>query len=326
MTTRPKGSSFNLFDVIGAVSTNDMGPQGSDITAKLVTALQAGYPVFVAAGTWVISPITFPVRSKIFGMGIKSSLLLKAGANASAVTITDYCELSNFIIDGNKNNQGNGGCHGIDLNNAIGFKINDVDCINTRGSGFYTANNATEGRLDNCKAEGFTESGFKIIRAIRLTLNTPYALNSDPAATGDGIALTSEGANIGYININNPIALNIVGRGVVISGSGARNAYDINISNPQITNTSSHGMHVMSAEAVKIGDGTIYVPKGDGIRVEGDVISSRVAFVGVKSATGSGIREVINGVSPNANGFIYNVLRNNGNNVVTTTGANSFVV
>jgi hypothetical protein len=326
MTTRPRGITLAAFDMLGAVSTEDMGPRGSDITAAFAAALLAGTPVFVPFGSWYISQLTLPANSTIIGMGPGSVLKAKAGANATTMTVGSNCYIDGFTVDGNKNAQAGGGFNCIEIAGAQNVTINDVVAKDARGSGFVVSGGCDGLAINTCTATGYTESGFKFINGTNISVINPRAIDSDPAATGDGIAITSDGATVSNIHLVDPIADNVNGRGIALIGNGSRNVTDILITGPQVFKTTSHGIHMMSADSITIQGGYAKSCSGDGIRVEGDVLNSRVFSMQVKSNLGTAIREIVSGSTPNYNGLIYNVVANNGSNAITKVGANSFIV
>jgi hypothetical protein len=325
MTTRVKGVSINTIDLCGAISTADMGPQNTDITAQMTAALLAGTPILISAGTWIVSQITLPSGSTIIGFGPRSILKAKDNANVTTVTVGDSCFLSNFAIDGNKNNQSAGGVNGIDFSLANKSKAENVTVTNTQGSGFVVSNNTDGLVLTNCNANNYTESGFKIVSGSDLTLLVPRAVNSDPIATGDGISIISDGSTISNVHLINPVVKTNNGRGIAVIGNGARNVSDITISAPKVSYSNNYNIHILSADTVIINGGFSKNSATDGVRIEGDVINCRFNSMSIKNNAGYGIREVINGATPNYNGFIYNIVASNGNNAVTKVGANSFI-
>lgn len=326
MTTKVKGIAINLFDLLGAVSVQDMGPQNTDITSQVNTALAAGSPVFIPAGTWIIRNIILPAGSKLIGIGPQSILKLKDVINAVAITISGECYLSGFTLEGNKDNQAGGGFHGIEISGATNVIIDKVNVNNTKGSGFVVSGASDGVVFQNCQVSSYTDSGFKITRGTNITLNTPRVLSSDAAATGEGIAILSDGNVISNINIINPIVSKAVNRGIAIIGNGGRNVQDVTITSPRINTSGSHNIHIMSTDTVMIFGGSVKASSGDGIRIEGDVINCRINSVSIKNNLGYGLREIINGASPNFNGYIYNVLAGNANNAPAKVGANSFVL
>lgn len=326
MTTRPKGSVINLQNINGVISLNDIGVQNVDITTAFVAALISGVPIFIPAGTWVISGISLPANAVLFGVGPSSILKLKDTANTTALTLGNNNILYEFNLDCNKNNQVGSGFNGIDFSNSTRSRIRNITVMNPKGSGMYFGGTNAENDVVNCSITGYTENGIKVVAATDLGIYNASIYSSDAAATGDGIALVSAGLNVTGLVIDAPKIKDVTNRGISCIGSGTRTVTDVSISNPRVINATSHAIHMLLAESVTVSGGMLKNCGGDGIRLEGDVQRCMATGVIVRSNLGTAIREVVNGVTPNYNNLTYNQLINNTVNTSTKLGANSVVV
>lgn len=326
MVTRVKGSSILIADLLGAVSLNDLGPQNTDVTAGINAALLANKPIIIPVGTWLFSGAVLPANAIVIGMGNKSILKLKDGGNAIGFSVGSNCLLKDFVYDGNKINQVGNSLHGFNIVDSVRSVLSGVSATNVKGSGFFVSGTAAEVDIINCEATGYFESGIKVTAGLDISIINPSVHDSDVAATGDGIALASNGNTVTGVVINTAKIKDITGRGIALVGNGARNVSEVAIVAPRITNTTSHGIHAINADSVTVQGGITKTCNGDGIRLEGDVQNCRVMVHTAHANTGYCIREVVQGTTPNNNGFIYSNVAGNGNNVVTKLGAASYVV
>lgn len=326
MVTRVKGSTIDYEDVTGAVSLQDMGPAGTDISTKLLAALAAGKAIFIPIGTWLFGGATLPVNSVIIGMGAKSVLKVRDTGNSTGFVVNSGCYLKDFVIDGNKVNQVGSGFNGLDLNNSIRSRIDNVTSINAKGSGFVLSGASSENELKDCTATGYTESGFRIVASTNDSIINPHVYSSDAAATGDGIAITSGGNSITGLLVESPKIKSITGRGIALVGLATRNVSDVIISCPRIISTSNHGIFMTLVTGISVQGGFAKMGSADGVRLEGDAQGCRILNFISRGNASYGFREVTNGVAPNFNGFIYCQPGTNGNDVITKVGANSFIV
>lgn len=327
MTTRVKKSTARLQDITNAISTENMGPQNTDITAALVTALAAGTPVYVAIGTWFFSTLTLPANSIIFGAGKKSILKQNNVANSIGMVVSAGCQLRDFLLDGNKLNQVGASFHGFDFTNATDCECSNVTAYNNKGSGFNIAGTANEVELFECQAVGWTESGFKVVAGTNITLSDCKAYSSDAVATGDGFSIASNGTAVTGVILDSCVAKSNAARGFALIGNGSKNVTAVSLTNCRASNNISHGLHLINADSCTQFGGMFNNNGGDGIRIEGDVQNCRFFGAAVRFNTGFGIREVIAGSTPNLNGLIYTVCNNNTlSNVITKVGAASYIV
>lgn len=327
MITRVKKSTARMQDITNYISTENMGPQNSNITVALQAALTAGTPVFIATGTWLISTISLPANAILFGAGKKSILKQIATANTVAVVVGSDCQLSNFLLDGNKVNQVGSNFHGFDFTGSSNVEVSGVTAFNNKGTGFYVAGAANEIEFFECIATGWTESGFRMVQGSNVSFNDCKSYASDAVATGDGIAIASNGATITGVTISNAVVKNNAQRGISLLGSGSKNVIGVSITNPRVSSNISHGFHAINADSCSLLGGSFISNGGDGVRIEGDVQNCRFVTTYVRANTGFGIREVTSGSTPNFNGLIYTICNNNvASNVITKVGASSYIV
>ena len=304
----------------------DMGPVGTDITAAFNAAVLANQPILIPEGTWVFSGAILPANSLIIGMGLKSILKLKDAANTTALVVGNSSFLKDFVIDCNKVNQVGANLHGLDLTNTQFARIHNVKVLNPKGCGALYTGTCSDGELKDFECSGYTNSGIVVSQGTNLTIINPHIHDSDPAATGDGIAITSNGNAVTGLLLESPKIKSVTNRGISCIGSGTANVYDISISNPRVFSTTTHGIHTFLARTININGGLVASAGGDGIRFEGDSQHCNAIGVTVRSCTGYGAREVTNGATPNYNNIIYNHLLNSANNTPTKVGANSVAI
>lgn len=325
MNTKVKGSVFSSVDNTGMVSLLDLGPRGSDITIPMLAALAAGNPILIPSGQWLIKRINLPANAVIIGQGQSSILKVKDITNQLAIAVGSNCELVNFVVDGNKANQIGNDFHTFDLSNATRSRLTNVHSKNAKGCGFYLAN-VNQVDLNQCTAEGYVDSGFKLASGTKVSLIAPKAYDSDNTSIGDGIALVSNGAALSDVTITNPMVFNVSGRGMSFIGNGARNVSNVSVVNPRVSNSFGYNIHLFNVEAISIIGGVNSNSGNDGLLVEGDVQYCRIAEHSSHNNIGFGIREITSGSTPNNNGFAHNISLGNGNNVITKVGVNSYVI
>ncbi len=326
MTTRIKGSVFRTVDVAGYVSTHDLGPENTDITAALQAALLAGLAVCVTAGTWLVGAITIPAGSVIFGDGPKCVLKTKDNTNAVLFTVGANSLLAGFAIDGNKVNQVGTGLHSVNVAGVAGVTCSQLVVQNTKGSGIAVTGAASNATIQVCDISGFTESGIMVAQGTGINLLAPNVHDSDVGATGNGISIASIGSAITGVAIEAAVVRNVTGRGIALLGNGSRNVSSVSVMNARVSSCTSHGVHLLNADSCVVSGGVVNANAGDGIRLEGDVQNCRMVTPISRSNTGFGLREVTSGTSPNFNGLIYGVVNGNGSDVITKVGASSYIV
>lgn len=336
MTTRAKGSTWNSQDNFGYVSVKDKGALGdgsTDDTSAFNTALALGVPVFIPAGTYIVTPLTIPANTTIFGAGALSIVKMKAGVNGSGATLTigSGTILRDFAVDGNKaNNTGTTG-HGIAVVNAVTSTIANVSCTNNAGDGINVSGSSTVGlNLTNCSANGFMRNGFTITDGTYARLTNCVAYSSDlTASPGDGFALapTVGATNLFGATFTNCLSRSNIGRGFAFLGFGSKNVYDISVSNCIAASNTSHGFHALTAMQLLMTGNIAKANSGDGFRLEGDTQFCRVTSSIADGNSLFGMREIVAGSTPNNNKFIYDQAMNNvTSNTITVVGGASAVV
>lgn len=327
MITRVKGSTFRTVDNFAFVSLADLAPQNTDVTTLITAQFALGNPIFVPVGTWNISGISVPDNGIIFGLGEKSILKQIVTANTVAVTVGSNCLVQNFLVDGNKANQVGTGFHGFLFANSVDSQGIQLYAKNCKGSGFKISGAAvSEVQLIECASVGHTESGFLVDSGSNIALIAPRATLSDAVATGDGIAIASNGTVITNVTIADPISRNQAGRGISILGNGSKNVTSVSVSNPQVSNNTGNGIHLINVDGASVLGGMSNNNGIDGLRIEGDVQNCRFAQFNCRNNVAFGAREVVSGSTPNFNGLIYGITSGNGNNTITKVGASSYVV
>jgi hypothetical protein len=327
MITRVKGSVLSTADNVGYVSTFDMGPQNTDITAALLAALTAGSPVSVGVGTWLFTTLAVPDGSIIIGAGEKSVLKQKDLTNAPAISVGSNCLLYDFMLDGNKVNQVGLNFHGFTFNNSVDSQGVQLYAQSVKGSSFRITGAATsEVHLLDCSSTGHTESGILVDSGANISLVNSRILTSDAIATGDGISIASNGLAISNVTIQAPIVRNQTGRGIALIGNGSKNVTSVAVTNPRVANCVNSGIHLVNADGCAVIGGMSNNNGIDGVRIEGDVQNCRIAQVNARNNTQFGQREVVAGSTPNLNTFIYGITSGNGTNAITKVGASSVVL
>lgn len=138
------------------VNVRSYGAKGdgvTDDTAAFVAAIAAGSNIFVPAGTYLITGITLPSFKRMFGVGINSVLLLKAGSTQPAIRITngDRARIEDLSINGNKANQ-TLPLDGIAVKGSRTITIRNVSVSDARRYGIRVANSVagTMSVIDGC--------------------------------------------------------------------------------------------------------------------------------------------------------------------------------
>lgn len=331
MTTKVKKSSWDTKDNMGYVSLFDTGAKGdgtTDDTAAFNAALATGKPVYIPPATFVIGSVTIPDNTVVFGHGSGSILRMKVVNNAPLLSVGSGVELENFAIDGNKTNQVSTDCHGVLVTSAAKTTIAKLTIYNTKGDGINvtgTGNNFVQ--IQECAITGTTKNGITVEAGKVVSIDTCYCAYSDAVASpGDGFSISSNGSTLNTVSLTGCIATNNSGRGFVIAGNTSKNVTDCSMSDCHALSNVSHGFHMLTTERDQLTTCTAKSNGGDGFRLEGDVQHSRLAINNAHNNGSYGIREVVAGSTPNYNGFIYSITRNNGNDTVTKVGANSTVV
>jgi len=114
------------------VSVKDFGAKGdgtTDDTAAIHAALTASKCVFLPAGTYIVTGITFKqVGQALIGESNKSSILkLKENSNTFVLDTNEFSQIriENLLLDGNRDN--NTGSKGLKVNYSYYVTIKDVD-------------------------------------------------------------------------------------------------------------------------------------------------------------------------------------------------------
>lgn len=336
MITRVKGSVFSTQDNLNYVNVTDLGAVGdgaTDDTAVFNTALAIGLPVFVPAGTFVVSGLVLSNANAIlFGAGSCSVLKLKNATAAPVITVTAAgVEIKDIKIDGNKANQASVAATGIAISNTSNVRVRNVLISNTYGDGVSITGAATLGvYLTAVAVTGFATNGIKIENGTNIHLDSCVTYSSDlVAAPGDGISIlpTLPGASINLVTLLGCESRSNVGNGILVSGFGSKNVDNVVISGCIANNNTSNGIKLVTTEQALISSCIAKSNNGDGVRLEGDVVYSRITNSVADSNAGYGIREVVAGSTPDNNTLHYNVARSNvTSNVITKVGAASVVV
>lgn len=333
MTTKTKGSTFNTVDVMGFVSIADKGaiPGGViDNTSAFIAALATGAPVFVPAGTWLTGAFTVPANAILFGCGPQSIVKAKNALATAFITMGAGSLIDLMCVDGNKVGQSIQTAHGIQASNAPDAVIRNSVLQHLAGDGVNASGNTTAGVtvfntqiLDYVKNGITFEDGF-FNKAAECTI-----WPSDGAASpGIGIALapTSSGALIQEAQILNNRIRGNTGRGIALLGFGGKNVQDCTLQGNRVRGSTGHGYHFLNTQRnIAVGNSADSCG-GDGMRLEGDVLRCRIGMNSFASNTGTSLREVTAGASPDYNGLIYNVAQSNGSDAVVKVGANSFII
>jgi hypothetical protein len=334
MIQRARGSVLNVQDSLGYLSLGDIagaaGDGVTDNTAFLNTALASGLPVYIPPGTWLVTPITVPANTTIFGAGRASILKLKTGSIGSVLTIGSNTSIQLIGIDGNKTGQSSSLNHGIAIVNAVLAKVGLLTISNTIGDGINVSGaTTTDIKIIDCNITGFVKTGITVESGNLVYISGCHISISDVAAIpGDGIAIAPTlGPSLLYgIVITGCTSRNLTGRAVAIVGFGSRNVHDITINGLATSSNNSHGVHIINANRVMVANASVRSCTGDGYRIEGDVQYSRISECTSYANTGTSFREIVAGLTPNNNGFIYNVANNNGSDIIVKVGAASFIV
>ncbi len=327
MVLKVRSSVWDAVQNLGFENLGDYAISGQDVTTILIGLLAAGSAIYIPAGSWDITSISIPVNAVIFGAGDKSILRVKNSANAVNLVVGSGAILENFQIDGNKVNQLGVNLHTIQMVNAVRAKLRGIKVINSKADAFnITGAVSSDIELDNCSATGFLGNGLRVEQGSDIAIREFNAYTSDPVATGDGIAITSNGNLITRVSLINPISKGNSGRGIALLGNGSKNVTDVVVMNPRTVSNSSNGIHLINTTGTILLGGVSVSNGIDGVRLEGDVQYTRITNVIAKSNTSFGMREVIAGSTPNFNTFAYDISQLNGNNTITIVGANSLVV
>lgn len=326
MVTRTKGSTWSMYDNLGIVNLEDYTSAGSDATSNINAILAEGLQLFIPPRAFFIGALDIPAGSVIMGAGINSILKLRDTANAPALTVGSDTVLENFTISGNKQNQVGTEVHALKLFNATKSTLRRMRVVDSKGDGISISGSTIDDLVLDCvTVTGYAENGIRIAAGINVSIISPRIYSSDSVATGDAIALVSDGAAISGVSIVNPVCRDVTGRGIAVIGNGSKNVTDVTISNARIHNNVSSGVHLINAERVLLSDSILASNGIDGLRLEGDVQNVRAVNLIAKNNAQFGAREVVAGSTPNNNGFVYVLTSGNGTNVVTKVGANSFI-
>lgn len=335
MITRVKGSTFSFKDNTSYISLTDpqigaVGDGVTDNTTAINLAFTFNIPVFIPPGVFLTAGLILPSGASMFGVGTTSKLKLKTASNVPMLTCLGAIDFYNFQLDANKAGQLGSGLHGIILSNGLGAMIDSVKIINPLGDGININGASTVGvNISQVMISGFVKNGITVEAGIDISLDQCKCFSSDVLASpGDGISLapTLVGALVAEVSISNCRARNNIGRGLSVLGFGSKNVSDVNVSGGSFSFNTSHGIHAFTSQAVTINGVNVKNNGGDGGRLEGDVQFSRVSECVFNANTGTCLREVTTGATPNNNGLIYNATFGNGSNTVVKVGASSFIV
>lgn len=332
MVTKVKNSTWNSSDNLGYASVKDNGALGdgvTDDTAAFTTALATGLPVFVPPGTYLLGAISLASGKTMFGVGSTSILKAKNTIGSSLVTVNSACIFRDLAIDGNKANQVAVNSHGVTVTSAVVSKLTNLTISNTYGDGINVSGASDNVRINSCVITGFTKNGITIEAGNDITISDTVCYTSDAAASpGDGIALatTAAGSSLTAVTLDNNVCRNSIGRGIAIIGNTVKNVTNVQINNNRVANNTGHGIHLLTCQQVLISNSLVKSNGGDGVRMEGDTIQSRITNSTADSNTGTCMREVVAGSTPNNNGFVYTVNVGNGSNTVVKVGASSFIL
>lgn len=326
MVLKVQRSTWNAVDNLGFENLSDYAVSGSDVTATLVTLLATGAPIYIPPGSWEVTTLTFPSGSVVFGLGSKSVIRIKNAANSVNLSVGSNSTLSNFVVDGNKVNQVGASLHTIQISGSSRIKLDRIHVINSKGDSFNVTGAANEIIFTGCSCTGFLGNGIRVEQGSDITLLNHNSYASDAVSTGDGIAISSNGNAISKVILSDCISKSNVGRGFSFLGNGSKNVSEVSATNCRAESNVSNGIHLINTTGVVILGGLSIANGIDGVRLEGDVVFSRITNVQAKSNTSFGMREVIAGPTPNNNTFAYDISQLNGNNTITVVGGASVVV
>lgn len=333
MVTKAKGSSWNSLDNLGYANIKDYGAVGdgtTDCTTAIAAAIATGYPVFVPTGTFLATTIALATSTKLFGTGPNSILKVKNATNDCILTLSGLTgvEISHLSLDGNKANQSGVAANGIEVTGSGGIVLSDLYIYNTLGDGILVDGDSTTVVLDQVAINGFVKNGFHFADASKIIISNCIAYSSDAAASpGDGFAFAAAAAGdaLFQVTANNCISRSNVGRGFSFLGSGSKNVYDATLSGCIAANNTSHGFHLLTTKQILLGGSIAFTNGGDGFRLEGDTVDSRVLHCTASTNTGFGIREIVSGSTPDRNDLVGMVSTGNGTNTVTKVGGSSLI-
>lgn len=327
MVTAVTGSVWNASENFKYYNLADLVSVGADATNAINTVLALGVPLFIPPGQFLIGSITIPDNSVIWGVENKSILKIKDLNNSIGLSVGSNCRLEKFRIDGNKSNQVGAGLSTIQLVNASYTTLSKLVLTNSKGDGLTISGLSTnEIILNALEISGYAENGIRLATGSNISIISPRIYAADPIASGDALAISSNGSIISNVNISDPVLRGAINRGLSLLGNGAKNVTDIMVSGGRISNNGMHGIHLVNTDRVSISGTLTNDNIIDGVRLEGDVQNSRILNVITKNNGQYGVREVTAGTTPNNNGFIYMQSVGNGTNAITKVGASSFIV
>lgn len=335
MITRVKLSSIRVYDLVDVVCLTDpdiggVPDTGVDNTAAMALALTRQLPIIIPPGIFNMSPFTIPDGVNIFGYGPQSQLRLLNASNAIFITMGTRTRLNNLWIDGNKANQLGAALHAVSINNISTAKIDSCTIVNSLSDGINLTGSTTNNiEISSCDIRAFVGNGITVDQGMNITLDRNTCRLSDSIAfPGDGISLSPSNniKTVTQVTITNCNTSNNVGRGLVLIGNGAQNVNNILVATHQSAANISHGIHLNSVTKCALTTCNATQNTQDGIRVEANSTFNRFSNCLSVNNLQFGIREVINGATPNNNGFTYNVNTGNANNTTTLVGGSSFTV
>lgn len=150
------------------LNIKSLGAKGDGITNdNLVfnTAIDTGYDIYMPIGTYLIENIRLKTRQKLIGENMTKTIVKSIDNSLNNAIITlgyengIYNVLSNFSVNGNKNNQTND-IDGISLNNTSDSHhyIQMIQVYDCSGNGIY-AYGQKELRIENCVVRGCKKHG-----------------------------------------------------------------------------------------------------------------------------------------------------------------------
>lgn len=333
MTTRMKGSTIWTEDFLGYVNILNRGAVSGgivDCTQAFIDSLATGLPVYVPAGTFLSGAFTVPANAILFGCGAASIIKAKNALAGALIAASSGAIIDLLCIDGNKAGQVSQTAHAIQASAAPDAIVRNCVIQNVSGDGVNASGNSTAGvKVLNTTVTNFTRNGITFEDGYFNVAQNNTIWPSDGAASpGIGIALapTNAGALITDALITGNRIRNSAGRGIAVLGFGGKNVQDCTVTHNRIRAATSHGIHLLNTQRNIVTENGVVACGGDGIRLEGDVLRCRVGMNALTSNTGTSLREVTSGASPDYNGLIYNVAQSNGSDTVVKVGANSFIV
>ena len=299
------GGGYTDIRDYGAVNNQD---SGAAINAAITAAQTSTGKVFIPYGDFIAeTSVIHKPGVQIFGNGIKSRLIAKAGLNAPVITGTNVPDagLENFCIDGNMANQSSFSAHGISYSATARLRVEGLSITNCMGHGVWGTGLSKSKFLYNQIYDTGGVNPSNPTRGLWLNNTVDSLIKANTVRGAYGFAMTLTSGCAGVKVIGNDMLDSTTYDGIIVYG-----CKDITVANNTIKNVADSGIVFEVCEDVTaIGNtirnawlcgiyvvSTMYATvKGNTLRDNAIAVNGVYSDISLSIGTGVGSRCIISG-------------------------------